>query len=60
MSIPVKGLGSMNSVNSMSGYTGFGGGNSHTLERPKPTVGDTLDNLPIVLWVIDHAMLFNR
>lgn len=37
MSIPVKGMGSMNSVNSISAYTG-GSGNSQTLERPKPTV----------------------
>lgn len=38
MSIPVKGLGSMSSVNSISAYSG--GGNSQTLERPKPTVND--------------------
>lgn len=37
MSIPVKGLGSTSSVNSISAYSG-GGGNSQTLERPKPTV----------------------
>lgn len=41
MSIPVKGLGSMSSVNSISAYSG-GGGNSQTLERPKPTVSVTV------------------
>lgn len=42
MSIPVKGMGgSMTSVNSISAYSG-GGGNSQTLERPKPTVSGSV------------------